>query len=214
VAAPVRVLVESTATKSFASALDWPGWSRSGKTADASLVALAASRSRYATVLERCDVRAPAGAIEVIGEVAGDSTTAFGAPSRFLDDEARALSNGERIRYAAILSVCWALCDERIAAAGELRSGPRGGGRDAVQIREHVRGAEIPYARKLGLRVAAFEADDDESCELLRARVLRVITGAERADRDGAWPVRYAARCFAWHALDHAWEIEDRTPLG
>lgn len=25
------------------------------------------------------------------------------------------------------------------------------------------------------------------------------------------WPARYAARRIAWHALDHAWEIEDRT---
>jgi hypothetical protein len=24
------------------------------------------------------------------------------------------------------------------------------------------------------------------------------------------WPSRYAARRIAWHALDHAWEIEDR----
>ena len=26
------------------------------------------------------------------------------------------------------------------------------------------------------------------------------------------WPPRYAARRIAWHALDHAWEIEDRVP--
>jgi hypothetical protein len=29
------------------------------------------------------------------------------------------------------------------------------------------------------------------------------------------WPPRYAARRIAWHALDHAWEIEDRSePTG
>ena len=27
----------------------------------------------------------------------------------------------------------------------------------------------------------------------------------------GKWPPRYAARRIAWHALDHAWEIEDRV---
>jgi hypothetical protein len=26
----------------------------------------------------------------------------------------------------------------------------------------------------------------------------------------GTWPARYALRRFAWHVLDHAWEIEDR----
>lgn len=25
------------------------------------------------------------------------------------------------------------------------------------------------------------------------------------------WPARYAARRIAWHVLDHAWEIEDRS---
>ena len=25
------------------------------------------------------------------------------------------------------------------------------------------------------------------------------------------WPWRYAARRVAWHALDHAWEIEDKS---
>ena len=28
------------------------------------------------------------------------------------------------------------------------------------------------------------------------------------------WPLRYAARRIAWHALDHAWEIEDRSDPG
>jgi hypothetical protein len=26
------------------------------------------------------------------------------------------------------------------------------------------------------------------------------------------WEPRYAVRRSAWHALDHAWEIEDRRP--
>ena len=28
---------------------------------------------------------------------------------------------------------------------------------------------------------------------------------------DKGWPVRYTVRRAAWHALDHAWEIEDRS---
>lgn len=27
----------------------------------------------------------------------------------------------------------------------------------------------------------------------------------------GSWSVRYVARRSAWHALDHAWEIEDKV---
>jgi hypothetical protein len=28
------------------------------------------------------------------------------------------------------------------------------------------------------------------------------------------WTARYAAHRIAWHALDHAWEIEDRSEPG
>ena len=28
---------------------------------------------------------------------------------------------------------------------------------------------------------------------------------------DDGWPARYAAHRIAWHALDHLWEIEDRS---
>jgi hypothetical protein len=46
----------------------------------------------------------------------------------------------------------------------------------------------------------------------VRAEVLDLL----RRPSDGSplggkrWPSRYAARRIAWHALDHAWEIEDR----
>jgi hypothetical protein len=33
--------------------------------------------------------------------------------------------------------------------------------------------------------------------------------GSPLADRK--WTQRYAARRIAWHALDHAWEMEDRS---
>jgi hypothetical protein len=47
----------------------------------------------------------------------------------------------------------------------------------------------------------------------MRRAVLEVLDRAS----DGSpvngrkWTPRYAARRIAWHALDHAWEIEDRT---
>ena len=34
----------------------------------------------------------------------------------------------------------------------------------------------------------------------------------ERGPRGGErWPAAFAIRRTAWHALDHAWEIEDRS---
>ena len=29
--------------------------------------------------------------------------------------------------------------------------------------------------------------------------------------RPKGWPQRYAVRRIAWHALDHVWEMEDRS---
>jgi hypothetical protein len=29
--------------------------------------------------------------------------------------------------------------------------------------------------------------------------------------RSKPWPARYAIRRIAWHVLDHAWEIEDKS---
>ncbi|MBF8290687.1 MAG: hypothetical protein HW391_1655, partial [Chloroflexi bacterium] len=46
----IAVALETTAKKTFASAVDWPGWSRSGKTVPAALDALASSTERYEVV--------------------------------------------------------------------------------------------------------------------------------------------------------------------
>ena len=40
--------------------------------------------------------------------------------------------------------------------------------------------------------------------------------GSDYRSRDGGsgevkWPWRYVVRRIAWHVLDHAWEIEDRS---
>ena len=49
------------------------------------------------------------------------------------------------------------------------------------------------------------------------AELRKAIVAAlgERADEPPAgrkgWPHRYAARRMAWHVLDHAWEMQDRT---
>ena len=43
--------------------------------------------------------------------------------------------------------------------------------------------------------------------------ILEAIRKSAGAPQSGEkrWPPRYAARRMAWHLLDHAWEIEDRS---
>lgn len=95
------VYLEIGQKRTFAAAIDWPGWARSGRDEEAALRALMDYASRYAHVLRR----------------------------KMLD----ALSTAQGVAPP---------------------SGPRGGKR---------------------------------------------------------WPWRYFVRRVAWHALDHAWEIEDRS---
>ena len=73
--------------------------------------------------------------------------------------------------------------------------------------------AEAAYARKLGLRWKAATLGDAATVAEHRGAILDVL----RRPSDGSavvekgWPPRYAARRIAWHALDHAWEIEDKS---
>ena len=104
------------------------------------------------------------------------------------------------------------MLDDVVAGApAELRKGPRGGGRDRDAVFAHVVGAETAYARKLGVRHK--EPQDRDEIAAVRADILAAISGARAgapATQKG-WLPRYAARRIAWHVLDHAWEIEDRS---
>ena len=213
----VTVGVEVTPRKAFASALEWPGWTRAGKTPEAALEALAASAPRYANVAHKAKLDFPFDgdvAFDVIEEAEGNATTAFGAPDvRFEADHRRTTAkDGERL--AALVAASYAIFDAVVdTAPPTLRKGPRGGGRDRDKIIEHVVGSDGGYARTMGLKGTDANPRDRKAVAGLRKRMLEPI----RAPSDGSpiagkkWPPRYAARRVAWHALDHAWEIEDRS---
>lgn len=144
----------------------------------------------------------------------GSATTDFGAPGAIPKGDAKALTALEAKRLAALVRAAWAVFDQVVAEApAELRKGPRGGGRDRDKMVDHVLDAEAAYAGKLGLRLAAPHRDDRAAIGAFRDAVINVlgVTADGRAPREKGWPHRYAARRIAWHALDHAWEIEDRS---
>ncbi len=206
----IRAYLEVAQKRSFACALDWPGWCRAGRTPDAAVEALSAYRARYAPIAARAGLRLPAGPVDVVEEVAGDGSTEFGVPGRILERDAEPLVKSELRRHVAVLEAAWATLDEVVAAAPPtLRKGPRGGGRDRDAIYAHVVDAEGAYAARIGVRMAA-EAADRAAVDARRAAVVAAL---RRGPGDGQWkwPPRYAIRRTAWHAIDHAWEIEDRT---
>ena len=70
--------------------------------------------------------------------------------------------------------------------------------------------AEGAYAASMGRK---HKPETPEAIAAMRADLLDVL----RQPSDGSpiagrrWPPRYAARRIAWHVMDHAWEIEDRS---
>ena len=210
----VDVGLEVGRKRTFAWALEWPGWCRSGRDPDSALEALAGYRQRYAPVAERAALRLPhipAAGPRVVETVAGDTTTDFGAPHIVTDSDRRRLDAAGTRRLVALVDAAWAALDAVVAGApASLRKGPRGGGRDRDAMVAHVAGAERAYASRAGAPVGAAEWRAG-GIELLRDRLREALASPARDAKSGAWPPRYVARRVAWHALDHAWEIEDRS---
>jgi hypothetical protein len=82
--------------------------------------------------------------------------------------------------------------------------------------------ADAGYLARLGWKLEKGK-ENDLSRGMTRSRqaILRALTAAagggmpERGPRGGVrWTPRYSVRRVAWHALDHAWEIEDRILPG
>ena len=199
-AKPMPVYLEVGAKRVFACAVDWPGWCRVGKTEEAALELLAETAPRYAVVAKAAGVpfKEPT-EFDVVARVDGSPTTDFGAPGSVPDLDRVKLTKKEAERQVAFVKAAWKVLDDVARKApAELRKGPRGGGRDRDKIIEHVAGAEKAYGHKLGLPVP----------ERTRENIVAALL---KADPDTTWPPRYAARRIAWHAIDHAWEIEDRA---
>jgi hypothetical protein len=210
------VVLEVGTKKVFASAVDWPGWCRSGRTEEAAIEALEAYAPRFAVVAKQAGIAWPVqlGDPVVLERLPGDMTTDFGAPSATAEVERARLTPAAAKRQGALISAAWAVLDDVIAVTPtELRRGPRGGGRDRDKMTDHVLGAEAAYARKIGVKAKQPAIDDRAAIEAMRAAIVEVLSrpsdGTPLVDR--GWTSRYAARRIAWHVLDHAWEMQDRT---
>jgi hypothetical protein len=140
----------------------------------------------------------------VAGTIPGGATTDFGAPEATGPWDDDPLRPAEAGRLVGLLESSWQYFDAVAASAPErLRKGPRGGGRDTSAIIDHVREAERAYSGKFGDRVPP---------RTPWAEQRTVIAAALRAVPAGtSWPAGYSIRRLAWHVLDHAWEIEDKS---
>lgn len=218
----IQISIETGKKKTFATAVDWPGWSRSGKNESAAVKMLLDYAPRFAQALALCDIPfslpAAIDTFEVIERLAGDTSTEYGVPARSMSIDLEPLSPQVLDLQRGILQAGWQSFDRAVEKASglELRKGPRGGGRELAEIQRHVADAEYAYLKKIGYPIAPSGGEDPIR---LRADILSAVDAASRGElpRQGPrggqnWTLRYFIRRAAWHVFDHAWEIEDRIP--
>ncbi len=219
---PTQVYFQLGRSRVFACAVEWPGWCRRGKTEEDALEALAEYAARYAPVAADAGEPLPSAAadsfdvVERIDAPPGDSYSGvdFGTIDAPCQLDLRPLTAARAKRLASIVEASWRKLDDVVAhAPAELRKGPRGGGRDRDKVYAHVFGAEAAYGRKIGVRHKQPSVDDAAAIAALRADIAAALISARAREplTENGWLPRYAARRIAWHVLDHAWEIEDRS---
>jgi hypothetical protein len=220
----IKILLEVGQKRTFAGGLDWPGWCRSGKDEETALQALFDYAPRYARVLQAAEIDFPftntAADFLVKERLEGNATTDFGAPVIIPEADRESLDRTEFERLLGILHVCWQAFDAAVqrASGKELRTGPRGGGRDLETIQDHVLGAERAYLAKLAWKYKSEGGINSiEETRRTRQAIVSALEAAFKGElpkqgpRGGTvWPPRYFIRRTTWHVLDHAWEIDDR----
>jgi hypothetical protein len=200
--------------------MQWPGWCRAGRDEATAIEALLSYGPRYALVLRGKRLGFPtlgaAPSARVVERLEGNATTDFGAPDVATSLEARPMDAAELRRSTTVLRAVWRALDGAAESAEgrPLRAGPRGGGRSLDKILDHVLDAEEGYLGRLSWKAGPGPGDRTERVRaaVLEALESAVAHGVAAAPRGGKrWTPRYFVRRVAWHALDHAWEIEDRT---
>jgi hypothetical protein len=225
----IATYLEVGSRRVFAGALEWPGWCRSGRGEEAALRALLGYGPRYAASVGAAargfTTPTDASALEVVERLEGNATTDFGAPAVPPSSDERPLDEAELERQALLLQACWAAFDAaaKPASAAVLRKGPRGGGRMLDAIVSHILESDRAYLVRLGGRHQKTPgADVIAEMAGLRAMIVDVLWSRARGEPPAptpgsrsriVWTPRYFVRRSAWHALDHAWEIEDRATV-
>ncbi len=220
----IWIYLEIGKERTFAGAIQWPGWCRSGRDESAALMALLDYGPRYAGVLQsaQIDFQPPAesAAFAVLERIEGDATTDFGAPGKAISSDIQPIDDAVLQHFHNILEASWHAFDAaaKIAAGRQLRKGPRGGGRDLDKIVQHVLDADASYLSRLGQKLKVDEgATIAQGIQQTRQTIKLALANSkaggmpEQGPRGGMrWTARQFVRRVVWHVLDHAWELEDR----
>ena len=217
----LRVLLEigPKGKRIVAAAMDWPGLERWGLTERDAVDRLRAYVPRYAPVAERLGLRSELErgvTPHIVERTPGNTSTDWWGVAHVPSvTEAEPLTDDELERRIGLMQAAWDHFDDASEpVSAPLIKGPRGGGRERDQIVRHVYASERHnWWRKVGIR------EDDEArltpkqLAALRRRYVAAIREYHAEGRPARrWPLRFLIRRTAQHAMDHAWELEDRDP--
>ncbi len=222
---PVRTVVDRgpKAKKAVAFALDWPGWSRGAKTAEAALETLEAYRGRYRQIAGLAGMQREfesGGPLEVIEDKVGTGSVDFwGISFSPSATELDPMDEAELERKITLLRACWTFFDDVAARVSpEMRKGPRGGGRDRDRIIRHtIRTESEDFAKGIGLRIPEEGALAPDALRRYRedyVAAMRAYNAGKVEKRLRSRSLAFLIRHSAFHTLDHAWEMEDKDLSG
>jgi hypothetical protein len=220
----VKVYLECGGKRTFAAALDWPGWCRQGSDETGALAALLAYGPKYSSILAgfRLGFVPPKDLTQLVvaERLRGTATTDFGAPGVIPTvDQDRSCSAANVKRFETILRAGWRAFDQAVESARgrTLATGPRGGGRSLDGIVTHVVGADAGYLTAVGWK-APKATQPAEQLAATRDAILAALEASATGripslgPRGGRrWSARYFVRRVAWHVMAHVWEIERRS---
>jgi hypothetical protein len=107
--------------RTFAGAVDWPGWCRSGADKKGAVEALLRQTASYQKVLREAGVefQAPEDVanLRVVEQLQGTAATDFGAPEAVLSSDTDPLDEAGLLRLHAIQRACWKAFDAAVEMA-------------------------------------------------------------------------------------------------
>jgi hypothetical protein len=215
----LRVILEvGKKRRVVAGAMDWPGLDRWGTSEDDAVEKLLSYVPRYADVAERAGLAnafARARDVEVVERVPGSSSTDFWGIAHVPSEiERDVLSPADLGRRLDLLQATWAYFDDVAARAShDLRPGPRSAGRSRDQIIRHVYINEPEqFSRKVEVRTPFEDVLTPGGLAKHRQDYLDAIRAYNAEGKPArTWPIQFLVRRTAHHAMDHAWEMEDRS---
>ncbi len=121
----IAIYVENGEKRTFAGALDWPGWSRSERDEDAAIQALFDYGPRYARALGKglgFELPEVPSVFQIAERLEGNATTDFGAPAIAPADDAKQVDEGELERFENLLRAYWRAFRPRTAHCRRQRT--------------------------------------------------------------------------------------------